>query len=76
MIRNLIASKIVDVETKVRALAKQQLLVGDFFTGSGSFSLSMKALVNALESQTPHQGDFEESLAATWLTLSICFYEL
>ena len=61
MIKNLMASQIVDVSAKVRALPAS-LPVGDFFTGTGSFSLIMKAIVNAIEAVVPHIGDFPETL--------------
>ena len=69
MIKNLMASQIVDVAAKVRALP-QSLLVGDFFSGTGSFSLIMKAIVNAIESVVPKIADFPESLSAS--VIEIC----
>ena len=56
MLRKLIDLR-VDVENKIRALPLQQLYVGDFFSGSGSFMLIMDAITQAIQKKVPTVGE-------------------
>ena len=55
MLQKLIRSG-VDVSGKVRAFPRY-LEVGDYFTGTGSFLMIMKALKNALDTIVPEATD-------------------
>ena len=54
MLRKLIDLR-VDVENKIRALPLQQLYVGDFFSGSGSFMLIMDAITQAIQKKVANR---------------------
>ena len=73
MIKDLMASQIVDVAAKIRAFPTS-LKVGDFFTGAGSFSLIMKAIVNGLEAVVPMNEDFPDDLeGVSGIEFCLCY---